>query len=154
VSWNQTGPIGPQGATGPQGLKGDTGATGSQGPTGDTGATGHQGATGLQGPAGPPGPTKTFSTYRVSSGTGVGSFYETRTTFVACPYPDLLTGGDFDTDNVDIKASGPNGNNGWYVRADGGLGGGSVTVYADSTSRLDDAISDAGGRLGDGSPVL
>ncbi len=58
------------------------------------------------------------------------SFYSTRTGFVSCPYPDLLTGGGFDTDNVDIKASGPNGNNGWYVRADGGLEGGSVTVYA------------------------
>jgi hypothetical protein len=41
---------------------------------------------------------------------------------------DLVTGGGFDTDNVDIKASGPNGNNGWYVRADGGLEGGSVTL--------------------------
>jgi hypothetical protein len=44
--------------------------------------------------------------------------------------PDLLTSGGFDVDNVDIKASGPNGNNGWYVRADGGLEGGDVTVYA------------------------
>ena len=81
ITWNQTGPIGPQGpkgdtgdmgATGPQGLqgatgeagapgpqgpKGDTGATGPQGPKGDTGAPGPQGDPGVQGQAGPAGPT-------------------------------------------------------------------------------------------------
>lgn len=112
VSWSQTGPTGSQGPIGPQGPKGDTGATGPQGPAGN------------------PAPAQTFSTYRVINGIGVGSFDDTSTTFVSCPFPDLLTGGGFDTHNVDIKASGPNGNNGWYVRAEGGLFGGSVTVYA------------------------
>src|SRR5207237_1109993 len=59
LSWNQTGPAGPQGvkgdtgAAGAQGLKGDTGAAGAQGLKGDTGAAG------AQGPAGPPGPAGT-----------------------------------------------------------------------------------------------
>jgi hypothetical protein len=63
LTWNQTGPAGPQGntgATGPAGLQGDTGATGPAGPQGDTGATGPagpQGDTGATGPAGPQGDT-------------------------------------------------------------------------------------------------
>jgi hypothetical protein len=67
VTWNETGPAGPQGpkgdtgAMGPQGPKGDTGATGqagadgSQGPVGLTGATGATGPTGAMGPQGPKG---------------------------------------------------------------------------------------------------
>jgi hypothetical protein len=50
VTWNATGPPGPQGP------KGDTGATGAQGPKGDTGATGAQGPKGDTGAQGPPGP--------------------------------------------------------------------------------------------------
>jgi Collagen triple helix repeat (20 copies) len=53
LTWNQTGPPGPQGPkgdTGPQGPKGDTGP---QGPKGDAGPQGPQGNTGPQGPAGP-----------------------------------------------------------------------------------------------------
>jgi hypothetical protein len=52
ITWNQTGPQGPQGLTGaqgPQGAKGDTGATG---PAGETGATGPIGPQGPQGPVG------------------------------------------------------------------------------------------------------
>lgn len=52
ISWNQTGPQGPQGETGATGPQGATGATGPQGPKGDTGP---QGATGPQGPTGPAG---------------------------------------------------------------------------------------------------
>jgi hypothetical protein len=77
ITWNQTGPIGPQGpkgdtgATGPQGPQGDTGATGPQGPKGDAGAPGPQGDPGVQGetgpagpagPAGPPGPAGSAGT--------------------------------------------------------------------------------------------
>jgi hypothetical protein len=46
ISWNQTGPTGPQGPTGP---------TGPQGPTGPAGPTGPQGPQGDPGPQGPPG---------------------------------------------------------------------------------------------------
>src|SRR5438105_11493436 len=47
VSWNQIGPVGPQGA------KGDPGPVGPQGPKGDPGVAGPQGARGDPGPAGP-----------------------------------------------------------------------------------------------------
>src|SRR5580765_5031657 len=56
ISWSQTGPQGPTGATGPTGPKGDTGATGPQGPPGATGATGPAG------PTGPPGPNNAAGT--------------------------------------------------------------------------------------------
>ena len=61
VSWNQVGPVGPQGAkgdpgpagpVGPQGLKGDPGVAGPQGAKGDPGPVGPAGAQGPQGPAG------------------------------------------------------------------------------------------------------
>jgi hypothetical protein len=55
LSWNQTGPSGPRGATGAQGPKG---ATGAQGP---------KGATGAQGPAGPQGPSNGYSSYTVGA---------------------------------------------------------------------------------------
>lgn len=73
ITWNQTGPAGPQGPkgeTGPQGLKGETGPqgptgetgeTGPQGPAGETGAKGPMGETGPQGPQGPQGPAGTVS---------------------------------------------------------------------------------------------
>jgi hypothetical protein len=69
ISWNQVGPMGPQGLKGdagavgpqgPQGLKGDTGAQGLQGDTGAVGPQGTQGLkgdTGAQGLQGDPGPT-------------------------------------------------------------------------------------------------
>lgn len=69
------------------------------------------------------------TTYTITDGASVGSFYDSATVGYDCPSGDVVTGGGFNTDNVDIKASAPNGYNGWYVRADGGLEGGSVTVY-------------------------
>ncbi|MCW2945289.1 MAG: Collagen triple helix repeat-containing protein [Actinoallomurus sp.] len=62
ITWNQTGPQGPQGLTGPQGpqgAKGDTGTTGPAGPAGlkgDTGTTGPAGRAGLMGDTGAAGP--------------------------------------------------------------------------------------------------
>ena len=67
LSWNQTGPAGPQGLkgntgaagpVGPAGAKGDTGApgsTGAAGAKGDTGAPGSAGPTGAKGDTGAPG---------------------------------------------------------------------------------------------------
>ena len=40
ITWNQTGPAGPKGATGPAGPAGPKGATGPAGPKGATGAQG------------------------------------------------------------------------------------------------------------------
>jgi hypothetical protein len=56
VSWNQTGPAGPQGAAGPQGPEGNTGPAGPAGPQGPKGDTGTPGPTGPAGPAGTAGP--------------------------------------------------------------------------------------------------
>jgi len=64
VSWNQLGPVGPQGGkgdpgptgpAGPQGLKGDPGVAGPQGARGDPGPAGPTGPAGAQGPQGPAG---------------------------------------------------------------------------------------------------
>jgi hypothetical protein len=105
--------------TGPQGIQGIQGTQGIQGPQGP------------EGPAGAAAPTQTFSTYTNSYNMGISSFYAgNKTGYVSCYYPDVLTGGGFDTNNVDIKASAPNGNNGWFVTANGGLSGGNVWIYA------------------------
>ena len=50
ISWNQSGPVGPQGAQGDPGVQGPAGTAGAQG------AAGPQGAAGAQGPKGDPGP--------------------------------------------------------------------------------------------------
>jgi hypothetical protein len=55
ISWNQTGPAGPQGPKGDPGAKGDPGPQGPAGPQGPPGDKGEQGAVGPQGPAGPKG---------------------------------------------------------------------------------------------------
>lgn len=57
MTWNQTGPVGPQG---PQGVAGPVGPTGSQGPAGPAGAQGPQGVAGPAGPEGLPGPGWVF----------------------------------------------------------------------------------------------
>jgi hypothetical protein len=55
ITWNETGPTGPQGATGPQGPAGRTGQQGASGPPGHDGPQGPIGPEGPQGPAGPTG---------------------------------------------------------------------------------------------------
>ena len=57
ISWNQTGPAGPAGASGPKGDTGPAGAIGAPGPTGPAGPAGPAGNTGPPGPAGPAGAT-------------------------------------------------------------------------------------------------
>lgn len=55
ISWNQSGPAGPQGAQGNPGVQGSAGVAGPQGGVGPQGNAGPQGATGAQGPKGDPG---------------------------------------------------------------------------------------------------
>jgi hypothetical protein len=62
ISWNQTGPAGPAGATGPTGPAGPKGATGPAGAQGLPGPTGPVGPQGLIGNTGPPGPPGTGAT--------------------------------------------------------------------------------------------
>ena len=56
LSFNQSGPEGPQGPAGPQGPQGVPGPVGPQGVPGPLGPQGPQGLTGPQGPQGPVGP--------------------------------------------------------------------------------------------------
>src|ERR1022692_794594 len=60
LSWNQTGPQGPQGPTGPAGASGPQGPAGASGPQGPAGASGPQGPAGASGPQGPAGASYTF----------------------------------------------------------------------------------------------
>ena len=55
LTWNRTGPAGPQGEPGPQGVPGPAGVDGAPGPQGDVGPVGATGARGAAGPAGPQG---------------------------------------------------------------------------------------------------
>lgn len=55
--------------------------------------------------------------------------YRSGTAYAYCGGYGTAIGGGFSTNNVDIQASGPNGDNGWFARADGGLVGGTVTAY-------------------------
>lgn len=62
ITWNQTGPPGPQGdrgPSGPEGPRGEPGPTGAQGPQGEPGPAGPQGEPGPTGPAGAPGTANT-----------------------------------------------------------------------------------------------
>jgi hypothetical protein len=52
ISWNETGPEGPQGPAGPQGPEGPAGPEGPEGPAGPEGPEGPAGPEGPEGPAG------------------------------------------------------------------------------------------------------
>jgi hypothetical protein len=104
ITWNQTGPQGPdgpQGATGPAGPQGATGpagpqgATGPAGPAGVPGPAGPQGATGPAGPAGPPG-LAGLTTY---SQTNTSPDSTAAAVSIPCPNGGVATGGggSFDT---------------------------------------------------------
>jgi hypothetical protein len=147
ISWNETGPVGPQGpkgdtgATGPigpQGPKGDTGATGPVGPQGPKGDTGATGATGPQGPAGPPGPAGVTSTvvgradYTVPDGRDVSGYAE-------CPAGTPIGGGmtwsfpdghsTYDQQNVYLMAAAPSYSLDGYVVTVKNNTGGDIVVH-------------------------
>jgi hypothetical protein len=69
--------------------------------------------------------------YTVVGSKGVGCcFLGDETAFAFCNFGDVVTGGGFNTDDVDIEGSGPSNNGfGWFAHATGGLEGGTVTVY-------------------------
>jgi hypothetical protein len=96
ISWNQTGPAGPAGATGSAGPAGNTGAAGpigAPGPTGPAGPAGPIGNTGPPGPAGANGNT-------VLNGTGA-------------PPASAGTDGDFYIDTAADVLYGPKANGSW-----------------------------------------
>lgn len=101
ITWNQTGPAGPQGATGPQGLpgpqgtpgpKGDPGQQGSQGPQGVPGPTGVPGVPGSQGPQGAPG----ISGYEIVTSDSVFDSSATKFLSADCPAGKVALGGGAD----------------------------------------------------------
>ena len=67
--------------------------------------------------------------YTYSNGASVDSLYSSSTSYVFCNYGDVATGGGFSTTDVDIEDAGPWNNNGWFAKANGGLFGGSFSVY-------------------------
>jgi hypothetical protein len=70
-----------------------------------------------------------LSVYTVSNGASVDSFYSDATAFAFCNFGDVATGGGFSVTDVDIEDAGPWNNNGWRAKANGGLFGGSFSVY-------------------------
>jgi hypothetical protein len=97
LTWNQTGPQGPQGVQGPAGPQGPAGAQGAQGPAGLQGPQGAPGPAGLAGPAGPEGPAGPTATtvHRVTN--VAPGFQLVRGTTVSaeasCPAGKVLLGG-------------------------------------------------------------
>jgi hypothetical protein len=94
ISWNQTGPRGPQGVPGPQG---PAGIAGPVGPTGPAGPQGEQGPAGPQGPAGVSAATFAFTpaplpignelTHVLSKGVSAGNWTVVATANIASDTP-------------------------------------------------------------------
>jgi hypothetical protein len=158
LTWNQTGPQGPQGQpgrqgpkgdTGSQGLKGNTGATGAQGapgPQGAPGATGAQGApgpqgapgaTGAQGAPGAPGASGVVNSHVVSSLPTPVTLTGVTEVEAKCNSTEHVLGGGFQFTSVGgavrasypVAATGTEGP-GWHATLTLGSPSTTVTVYA------------------------
>jgi len=135
ISWNETGPQGPQGVPGAQGPQGPQGDPGAQGPQGDPGAQGPTGLQGDTGPAGPPGVGLSgWEVVNVRTPNVILSNVA-RGQAVHCPAGKLPTGGGADIrgtgasnvlgfTNVAIVRSAPIAD-GWFVSAEE-IGGGTL----------------------------
>ena len=123
LTWNQTGPQGPQGVTGPQGPKGDQGAQGPQGPKGATGPAGPPGPAGAQGP---PGAAHPNYEWNESDYTEI-PWYGQATAIVTCPAGKRAVSGGYGGFLDRVLSSTPtNDLSGWIVTATAGFGGGFV----------------------------
>ncbi|MGE5117599.1 MAG: hypothetical protein ACM3N6_14025 [Betaproteobacteria bacterium] len=161
ITWNQTGPQGPQGVQGPQGLQGPqgavgpqgpiglTGATGPTGPTGATGATGAPGPTGPQGPAGPQGPQGPAGpTYTVNASTHrflvnpIPQYVQTTSRVVSVDTGRYAVSGSvYMSPNMDCT--------GYLTNVDDGstVALGAVSAFAASATVPFVAVAEAGGRV-------
>jgi len=93
LTWNQTGPTGPQGPQGlpgPQGTPGPKGDPGLQGPAGIPGPTGVPGVPGPQGPQGVPG----LSGYEIVTSDSLFNSSSTKAWSADCPAGKVALGGD------------------------------------------------------------
>lgn len=106
ISWNQTGPQGPQGAQGPQGDQGPQGPQGAEGPQGVQGPAGPQGPPGPQGPSGTAG-TLTVTVRRTASQTVPAG--GNRAEEISCAAGEVLVGGGFIQTSVDVREAFPPG---------------------------------------------
>ena len=101
LTWNQTGPIGPQGFPGPQGTPGPKGDPGPQGPQGIPGRAGVPGIPGLPGPTGVPGlpgpqgpqGVPGLSGYEIVSSDSEFNSSTTKILSVSCPAGKVALGG-------------------------------------------------------------
>ena len=105
ISWNQTGPAGPAGASGPKGDTGPAGAIGAPGPTGPAGPAGPAGNTGPPGPAGPAGTTGPAGP--------AGSNGSTVLNGTGAPASTVGTDGDFYLDTAADVLYGPKTGGSW-----------------------------------------
>jgi hypothetical protein len=131
ITWNQTGPVGPQGRPGPTGVpglpgpQGVQGETGLQGPQGVPGPTGVPGVPGPQGPQGAPG----ISGYEIVTARSTFDFIGDKFAIVSCPAGKVVLGGGYDgpigsfsdpnriAPPVVVKVNQPDQGVRWVVRA-------------------------------------
>ena len=137
LSWNQSGPPGPQGIAGAQGPQGAPGSQGPQGAVGPQGASGPQGSQGIPGPQGPqggPGPSGPagVSGYEIINTHGTLPLNGTVQVVATCSSGKRVLGGGYVVPNeVDTAPlSRPEGDNGWRVDFKSNGGSGDASVYA------------------------
>lgn len=158
VSWNQTGPQGPQGVPGPQGIAGPQGEAGPQGVPGPQGTPGPQGVAGPQGtqgpqgvagtqgasgPEGPPGPQGQPGVPGPSGPAGVSGYEIVNTmgtlptngsvsVVATCPSGKRVLGGGYvvpsEADTAPLSR--PEADNAWRVDFKSNGGSGTASVYA------------------------
>jgi len=110
IAWNQTGPVGPMGATGAAGATGPIGAAGATGPIGAVGPVGPAGATGPTGATGPAGASGVTGYTIVSADGALGA----QTASAYCPIGTRVLGGGASSSNSE-----------WYVYTSQPIGLGS-----------------------------
>jgi Collagen triple helix repeat (20 copies) len=140
ISWNQSGPQGPEGVAGPQGTPGSQGAPGPQGPpgpqgvAGSQGAQGPQGAPGPQGPQGSPGPAGPagISGYEIVNAHGeLPANGKVQVVATCSSGKRVLGGGYVAPSELDTALlSRPEGDNGWRVDFKSNGGSGDASTYA------------------------
>ncbi len=134
LSWNQSGPPGPQGAAGPQGEAGPPGTAGPQGPPGPQGLAGPQGIPGPPGPQGASGPSGPagMSGYEIVNILGTLPTNGTTSVVATCPSGKRVLGGGYVTPSEADTAplSRPEADNAWRVDFKSNGGSGTASVYA------------------------
>jgi Collagen triple helix repeat (20 copies) len=134
LSWNQSGPPGPEGAAGTQGIPGPQGLPGPQGGAGPQGTQGPQGAPGSQGAQGSPGPSGPagVSGYEIVNAHGeLPANGKVQVVATCSSGKRVLGGGYVAPSELDTALlSRPEGDNGWRVDFKSNGGSGDASTYA------------------------